>query len=189
MTLTNNNATSTNTNATSINNSATSRTLATTDAANPRFYNDRKGATAQKGNPNGHIIRWAEDSGNAGATGFRWDVFLSHSRGPTRKRRSLVPGEPQAVRAGEVIRRAQVGYVDIDGICGRTRTEQLAAVPGTVGDGGKKTINNVDGAVSPGAAPTKVSTDFLMAALPVRARRRLPLPRTTAEKSAAAWRK
>jgi secreted PhoX family phosphatase len=81
MTLTNKNATSTNNNATSINNRATSRTLATTDAANPRFYNDRKGATAQKGNPNGHIIRWAEDSGNAGATGFRWELSL-HAKKP-----------------------------------------------------------------------------------------------------------
>jgi secreted PhoX family phosphatase len=46
------------------NNSASVRSLAATDAANPRHYNDPKtvnGTTsAQFGNPNGHIVRWLE---------------------------------------------------------------------------------------------------------------------------------
>jgi len=45
------------------NNNATLRPLAATDAANPRHYNDpRTDGTAQRGNPNGHIIRWRETS-------------------------------------------------------------------------------------------------------------------------------
>jgi secreted PhoX family phosphatase len=57
------------------NSNAASRTLASTDAANPRFYNDPKGAAgvAQTGNPNGHIIRWAEHGG---------DVFFCSARAP-----------------------------------------------------------------------------------------------------------
>ena len=40
------------------NNNAAMRTLAATDAANPRHYNDAStSGTAQRGNPNGHIIR------------------------------------------------------------------------------------------------------------------------------------
>ena len=37
--------------------------------ANPRSYND-------KGNDNGHIIRWAEADGDHAATTFEWDVYL-----------------------------------------------------------------------------------------------------------------
>ena len=55
------------------NNNATLRTLAATDAANPRHYNDaRTNGTAQRGNPNGHIIRWKESSPEA------LDVHVGH---------------------------------------------------------------------------------------------------------------
>jgi secreted PhoX family phosphatase len=147
------------------NNNATSRTLATTDAANPRFYNDRKGATAQKGNPNGHIIRWAEDGGNAGATRFRWDVFLFGARSTadaanvnlsnlTAANDFSSPDGLWFARNGLLwIETDDAAYTDV------TNCMLLAAVPGTVGDGGKKSINNVDGAGSKpvdtfvGAAP------------------------------------
>ena len=36
--------------------------------------------TDQKGNPNGHIIRFAEDGGFADALSFTWDVFLFGAR-------------------------------------------------------------------------------------------------------------
>ncbi|HET9024178.1 MAG TPA: alkaline phosphatase PhoX, partial [Burkholderiaceae bacterium] len=63
------------------NNNATLRSLAATDAANPRHYNDpRTSGTAQRGNPNGHIIRWLEAAGNASATTFSWDIFLFGAR-------------------------------------------------------------------------------------------------------------
>ncbi|REM12211.1 DUF839 domain-containing protein, partial [Mycobacterium tuberculosis] len=41
------------------------------DAANPRFYNDPKGATAQRGNPNGHIVRFADAGGDPAAVTFK----------------------------------------------------------------------------------------------------------------------
>ncbi len=41
--------------------------------ANPRFYNDKRtNGTDQKGNPNGHVIRFAEDAGYADALSFTW---------------------------------------------------------------------------------------------------------------------
>ena len=63
------------------NTNASSRPIDKTDAANPRFYNDPKGSaqTAQTGNPNGHIVRFAENAGNAGTT-FTWDVYLFGAR-------------------------------------------------------------------------------------------------------------
>ena len=56
------------------NNTAAVRTLASTDAANPRHYNDPKNGSPQYGNPNGHIIRWLEATPED--TKFTWDIFL-----------------------------------------------------------------------------------------------------------------
>ena len=51
------------------NTNAASRPIGATDAANPRFYNDPKGtaAAAQRGNPNGHVVRFADDNADAAA--------------------------------------------------------------------------------------------------------------------------
>ena len=63
------------------NTNAASRPINAVDAANPRFYNDKRTTGQdQKGNPNGHIIRLAEDHGDADATTFTWDVFLFGAR-------------------------------------------------------------------------------------------------------------
>jgi len=43
------------------------------DAANPRYYDDGEG---NKGNPNGHILRIREASGDPVATTFNWDITL-----------------------------------------------------------------------------------------------------------------
>ena len=135
------------------NNNATNRTLASTDAANPRFYNDPKGGTAQRGNPNGHIIRWAENNGDVAATGFKWDVFLFGARATADANNvnvsnltaandfSSPDGLWFAPSTGLLwIQTDDGAYTDV------TNCMLLAAVAGKVGDGGKKTINNVDGA-------------------------------------------
>jgi secreted PhoX family phosphatase len=131
------------------NTSASSRPLAATDAANPRFYNDPKGG---KGNPNGHIIRWAENGSDATATGFKWDVFLFGARATADVNAVNVSNLTAAndfsspdglwfAKNGLLwIQTDDGAYTDV------TNCMLLAAVPGTVGDGGKKTINNVDGA-------------------------------------------
>jgi secreted PhoX family phosphatase len=63
------------------NNAAAQRPITAVDAANPRFYNDKRTTGAdQKGNPNGHIVRLAEDGRFADALSFTWDVFLFGAR-------------------------------------------------------------------------------------------------------------
>jgi hypothetical protein len=51
---------------------ANSATQPALDAANPRFYAD----AANRGNVNGHIIRWREAGGDAAATTFTWDIYV-----------------------------------------------------------------------------------------------------------------
>ena len=136
------------------NSNASNRTLASTDAANPRFYNDPKGTagTAQKGNPNGHIIRWAESGGNVAATAFTWDVFLFGARSTADASNinvsnltsandfSSPDGLWFAPSTGLLwIQTDDGAYTDV------TNCMLLAAVAGRVGDGGRKTIINVDG--------------------------------------------
>ncbi|WP_151632363.1 PhoX family protein [Noviherbaspirillum aerium] len=132
------------------------------DSASPRFYNDPKGAaaTAQKGNPNGHIIRWKDAS--AEATAFRWDVFLFGARSTADAARVNLSkltadndfSSPDGLRFSN-----HTGLLWIqtdDSACTDvTNCMMLAAVPGKLGDGGKRTINNVDGATT-GAVDTYV---------------------------------
>ncbi len=136
------------------NNSATQRTLASTDPANPRFYNDPKGTAAQRGNPNGHIIRWAETNGDVAATSFRWDVFLFGARATADPANVNVSGLTAAndfsspdgawfAKSGLMwIQTDDGAYTDV------TNCMMLAAIPGQVGDGTTKSITNTDGANS-----------------------------------------
>lgn len=135
------------------NNSSAIRTLAATDAANPRFYNDaRTNGTAQRGNPNGHIIRWAETDNDPAATTFRWDVFLFGARATADAASVNLSGlsanndfsSPDGLWFSSNgllwIETDDGAYTDV------TNCMLLAAVPGKVGDGGPKMVNNVDGA-------------------------------------------
>jgi uncharacterized protein len=137
------------------NNSGTLRTLAATDAPNPRFYNDPTTVgTAQRGNPNGHIIRWAEDGGNAAATSFRWDIFLFGARStadPANVNVSgLTAGNDFSSPDGLWFSSSGLLWIETDdgAYTDVTNCMLLAAVPGAVGDGAKKTITNVDGAAT-----------------------------------------
>jgi secreted PhoX family phosphatase len=132
------------------NNNATLRTLASTDAANPRHYNDvRSNGTAQRGNPNGHIIRWKESSPEA--VNFSWDIFLFGARstadaatinlsGLTAESDFSSPDGLWFSRATNVcwIQTDDGAYTDV------TNCMLLAALPGQVGDGGARTITNTD---------------------------------------------
>jgi len=138
------------------NTNAASRPLADVAPANPRFYNDPKGAAAtpQKGNPNGHIVRMAEDAKNVAATSFRWDVYLFAARSTADAANVNVSGltasndlsSPDgcwfstAVPGLLWLQTDDGAYTDV------TNCMLLAAIPGAVGDGGKKTITSTDGA-------------------------------------------
>jgi hypothetical protein len=132
------------------NNNATLRTLAATDAANPRHYNDpRTTGTAQRGNPNGHIIRWKELSPES--LNFVWDIYLFGARAGADAVNVNLSGltadndfsSPDGLWFSYVtnlcwIQTDDGAYTDV------TNCMLLAALPGTVGDGGAKTITNTD---------------------------------------------
>ena len=159
------------------NNNATLRPLAATDAANPRHYNDpRTNSTAQRGNPNGHIIRWLESGADPSATTFRWDIYLFGARWSADTANINVShlsadndfSSPDGIWFSHAtnicwIQTDDGAYTDV------TNCMLLAALPGGVGDGEMKTIVNTDAAgnsksvVSPvGAAPDIKLKRFLV---------------------------
>ncbi len=137
------------------NTNAASRPVGGVDAANPRFYNDvTVNGTAQRGNPNGHIIRFAEAGADASSTSFRWDIFLFGARASADPANVNVSGLTAAndfsspdgcwfSRNGLLwIETDDGAYTDV------TNCMLLAAVPGSVGDGGKRSITSADAGAS-----------------------------------------
>jgi secreted PhoX family phosphatase len=145
------------------------------DAANPRYWLDNKGVTAQnataqvqKGNVNGHIMRLRESGDDASATSFGWDIFLFGAQARAdaglddanyQKNVNLSglsdfndlskPDGCWFSRASGVlwIETDDNAYYDV------TNCMLLAAIPGTVGDGAKlDVVNKANG--SPNAAVT-----------------------------------
>lgn len=137
------------------NTAASARPITATDAANPRFYNDPKGAggTPQLGNPNGHIVRFADDGADPAATTFHWDVYLFGARStaaPDINVSGLSADNDFSSPDGAWFSEATPGLLWLETDDGAytdvTNCMLLAALPGTVGDGGAKTITNVSGA-------------------------------------------
>ena len=131
------------------NNNAATRTLASTDAANPRHYNDPKGTTAQFGNPNGHIIRWIEPSPEA--TTFEWDIYLFAAAADADAQNVNLSGldadndlsSPDGLWFSAV---TNILWIETDdgAFTDVTNCMLLAALPGEVGDGGPRTVTNTD---------------------------------------------
>jgi uncharacterized protein len=138
------------------NTNGASRPVGSVDAANPRFYNDKKTTGQdQTGNPNGHIIRWAEDGGYADALSFTWDVFLFGARATADASvnlSELSDANDFSSPDGLWFSRANPGLLWIQTDDGAytdvTNCMMLAAIPGAVGDGAQKTVTNVDGATT-----------------------------------------
>ena len=141
------------------NNNATLRPLAGTDAANPRHYNDpRTNGAAQRGNPNGHIIRMRETGDSTEATTFTWDIYLFGAGADLDATNINLSGldatndfsSPDGLWFGRPtnasglntpllwIQTDDGAYTDV------TNCMMLAAIPGQVGDGGARTITNTD---------------------------------------------
>jgi secreted PhoX family phosphatase len=130
------------------NNNAANRTVANADAANPRSYVDPKGG---RGNPNGHIIRLREAGGDPAATSFTWDIYLFGSRANADAANVNLSGltdsndfsSPDGIwfdsRGLCWIQTDDGAYTDV------TNCMMLAALPGGVGDGARKTVTNTDG--------------------------------------------
>ena len=118
-----------------------SRTASNTDTANPRYYEDLKsGTTTQKGNVNGHIIRWREAGSDAAAVTFAWDIYLFGAEATAAANVNLSKltdvndfSSPDGLwfdKNGMLwIQTDDGAYTDV------TNCMMLAAIPGKVGDG------------------------------------------------------
>ena len=146
-----------------------SRTPATTDAPNPRAYVDVKvpqgdlvnadpptSSQATRGNANGHVIRLRENGDTTEATAFAWDIYAFGSGAdldPANINLSDLTDDNdfsspdgcwfgQSTNAsGQVspimwLQTDDGAYTDI------TNCMMLVAMPGSVGDGGTRTVNN-----------------------------------------------
>ena len=129
------------------NNSSSNRTPATVNAANPRSYADADGKKGT-GNPNGHIIRFAETNDEPTATTFKWDIFLFGAE----------EDAPSSVNLSGLTAANSFSSPDglwfsyATGICwiqtddgaytDEVNNQLLAAIPGSVGDGGKVLVDN-----------------------------------------------
>ena len=115
------------------------------DAANPRVYTDMKGAIAQVGNPNGHILCLKDAS--TVATSFVWDVYLFGAEAGADKSTvnisNLTNDQDFSSPDGLVfspytglcwIQTDDGAYTDV------TNCMMLAAAPGQVGDGTVKAL-------------------------------------------------
>ena len=146
-----------------------SRTPATTDAPNPRAYTDPKlpqgdvvnadpptSSQATRGNANGHIIRLRETGDTTEATAFTWDIYAFGSGADLDATNINISGltadndfsSPDGLWFGLPSNTTGQGtplmwietddgaYTDV------TNCMLLASIPGTVGDGGTRTVNN-----------------------------------------------
>ena len=118
------------------------------DSANPRVYTDIKGASStQQGNPNGHILRIKEGAAGNAALSFTWDVYLfgaESSASPGAVNLSNLTGDQDFSSPDGLAFSPSTGicwiqtddgaYTDV------TNCMMLAALPGQVGDGEKKTL-------------------------------------------------
>jgi secreted PhoX family phosphatase len=147
------------------NNSSANRTPGTTDAANPRAYMDLDGKKGT-GNPNGHIIRFKETSNMAEATTFAWDIFLFGAEEDMPNYEVNISG---LTAANSFSSPDGLWFSKSTGICwiqtddgaftDETNCMLVAAVPGTVGDGGVFNIANT--MTVSGAAKTEVQKTFV----------------------------
>lgn len=131
------------------------------DAANPRVYSDIKGTTTvNTGNPNGHIIRLKEGTGDSAATTFTWDVYLFGAESTANSAinlSGLTADQDFSSPDGLVFSKStgicwiqtdDGAYTDV------TNCMMLAALPGQVGDGGSVTVSGTNVTTYRGKAPT-----------------------------------
>jgi secreted PhoX family phosphatase len=147
------------------NNSSANRTPGTTDAANPRAYMDLDGKKGT-GNPNGHIIRFKETNNMAEATTFAWDIFLFGAEEDAQSNEVNISG---LTAANSFSSPDGLWFSKSTGICwiqtddgaftDETNCMLVAAVPGTVGDGGVFNVANT--MTVSGAERTAVQKTFV----------------------------
>ena len=141
-------------------------------ASNPRSYVDERinadGSTSTlRGNVNGHIIRFRENGNDPTATRFVWDIYAFGAQADADPATINLSGlsddndfsSPDGLwfhREG-IPGTAGLLWVQTDdgASVDRTNNQMLAAVPGTVGDGGSRSVTAVNG------AETTTTTTFI----------------------------
>ena len=115
------------------------------DAANPRVYKDMKAGKENNGNVNGHIIRLAHAKPSDAS--FKWDLYLTASEAGADKGMinlsSLTDTNDLSSPDGLVFSEATgICWIETDdgAYTDVTNCMLLAAMPGKVGDGTKKTL-------------------------------------------------
>ncbi|KZA88507.1 hypothetical protein LV55_00721 [Acinetobacter baumannii] len=119
-----------------------------TDAANPRNYTDLyAGTKEQKGNINGHIIRFKETDDKTTAETFKWDIYLfgaEASMASNINLSSLTDNNDFSSPDGMWFDPRGVLWIETDdgAYTDVTNCMMLAALPGQIGDGGTATTSN-----------------------------------------------
>jgi secreted PhoX family phosphatase len=116
------------------------------DSANPRYYSDMKGSKENKGNVNGHIVRMA--AAQPSDIAFKWDIYLFASEAGADKSNvnlsNLTDSNDLSSPDGLVFSQATgICWIQTDdgAYTDQTNCMLMAALPGEVGDGGKKTLS------------------------------------------------
>ncbi|WP_341209851.1 PhoX family phosphatase [uncultured Sphingomonas sp.] len=161
-----------------------SRTPARVDASNPRSYVDPKidGRSAGTGNVNGHVVRLRETGDTTEATAFTWDIYAfgaGSDLDPTNINLSSLDAtndfsSPDGLwfglptNAGGQASPLLFMETDDGAYTDVTNCMLLIGMPGRVGDGGTRVVNNnLNGATSTvttriGAAPGAKLKRFLV---------------------------
>ncbi len=116
------------------------------DSANPRYYTDMKHGKESKGNVNGHIVRLA--AAQPTDTAFQWDIYLFASEAGADKSQinlsNLTDSNDLSSPDGLVFSPSTgICWIQTDdgAYTDQTNCMLMAALPGEVGDGGKRTLS------------------------------------------------
>jgi secreted PhoX family phosphatase len=127
------------------NNNTGRGTTVPVDAANPRDYDDADGKKFTGGNPNGHIIRFAEMDSKADATSFKWDVYVfgAEADDSVNNLSKLTDDNDFSAPDGLWFDPRGVLWIQTDdgAYTDVTNCMMLAAVTGKVGDGEEISVN------------------------------------------------
>lgn len=133
----------------------------TIDAANPRHYADNDKGGIEKGNINGHIIRFRETGDTVSALNFVWDIFLFGAEAdslPNVNLSGLSNANDFSSPDGMWFDPRGVLWIQTDdgAYTDETNCMMLAALPGAIGDG---KVNSAKAGASSQLTPTGAVLD------------------------------
>lgn len=148
-----------------------------TDAANPRVYVDPP--STSRGNRNGHIIRLREAGNTTEALTFTWDIYLFGAGSDLDATNINLSGltaendfsSPDGLvfgrtsNASGLVKPVVWLQTDDSAFTDQTNNQMLLGMPGTVGDGGVRTVTNTSAAGVTSTQATRVGATATAASL------------------------